>query len=178
MTQTMAIGMTISLLIVAGVVWSHIRKLRMQRLLDVGPEWLSTYSVERYRPMSRLFSRDDFEFLARQPGHTRSISRRLHAERRQIFVRYLNTICLDFERLQFAAKLLVLRQGNAQESMARRVFQAKVEFTKALWTVRARLFLHDLGLADVDVSGLIDVMDNLGGGIRAAFVPQSVLASS
>jgi hypothetical protein len=41
---------------------------------DLGT-WLDSFSVARYRPMERLLSEADYEFLAAQPGYDPSIAR-------------------------------------------------------------------------------------------------------
>src|SRR5688572_20360045 len=70
--------------------------------------WLDTFSVTRYRPMERLLSKEDFEFLASQPGYDPGMSRKLRAERRRIFRSYLRQLRIDFIRLHQVARLLVL----------------------------------------------------------------------
>ena len=59
--------------------------LRISRATDYDPEWLEDFSISRYRPMLRLLSEDDYEFLASQAGYKGKIASQLRAERRKVF---------------------------------------------------------------------------------------------
>src|SRR5688500_15536009 len=61
--------------------------------------WLDSFSISRYRPMERLLSEDDYEFLAAQPGYEPSIARNLRKQRRRVFRTYLQQVSRDFARL-------------------------------------------------------------------------------
>ncbi len=54
----------------------------------VSTEWLSRFSVAKYRPMERLFSDADYRFLERQRGFNPGIARRLRRERMRVFRGY------------------------------------------------------------------------------------------
>src|ERR1044071_6455020 len=61
--------------------------------------WLDEFSIDKYRPMLRLLSERDFEYLSMQAGSTPEIARRLRSERRKIFRAYLWNLVRDFNRL-------------------------------------------------------------------------------
>src|SRR5688500_7728052 len=85
---------------------------------DLG-DWLDKFSVARYRPMERLLSDDDYEFLSAQPGYDPSIARRLKSERRQIFRIYLRHLSEDFSRLHHAARLMLIYSPEDRPELAR-----------------------------------------------------------
>jgi len=71
-------------------------------------EWCGQFSIEKYRPMERLFSDEDYDFLAAQAGASAGITKRLRVARRRVFRQYLRCLSRDFDRLYTAAKFLLL----------------------------------------------------------------------
>ncbi len=133
-----------------------------------GPEPdLSHFSLERYRPMERLFSSEDYEFLASQPGFTPRIARRLAAERRKIFRRYLRCLKRDFDRLYAATKLLLLHSAEDRPDLAMALLKQRLTFQLALAAVYCRLGLQTLGLGTVDARGLITALEAMRNQLRA-----------
>lgn len=132
---------------------------------DLGT-WLDGFSITRYRPMERLLSEADYEFLAAQPGYDPSIARELRAARRRVFRIYLRQMSTDFSRLHQVARLLVLYAPEDRPELARSLVRQKWLFYHAMANVQWRLFLHSAGLSTVDVSGLIRALDSLNLQVR------------
>lgn len=124
-------------------------------------EWCSQFSVSKYRPMERLFSDQDYDFLATQPGYSPAIARRLHAERRRIFRHYLRCLSRDFERLHTAAKFLLLHSPQDRPDLASALLKQRLIFRYALLSVHARLILQTLGIGKVDVRGLVRPLESM-----------------
>ena len=53
--------------------------------------------AEKYRPMVRLLSNEDLEFLRSQAGYTPEMGRRLRKERRRVMRSYLSALKCDFD---------------------------------------------------------------------------------
>lgn len=126
-------------------------------------EWCSQFSIAKYRPMERLFSDEDYEFLAAQPGYSPAIRRRLQAERRRIFRQYLHNLSRDFGRLHMAAQFLLLHSPQDRPDLAAALFRQKLIFRYALFTVECRLVLQTFGIGKVDVRGLVQPLEALRG---------------
>ncbi len=124
-------------------------------------EWCRSFSLAKYRPMERLFVEEDYEFLAAQPGFNREIYRRLQAERRRVFRRYLHALGRDFDRLLGAAKILLVHSAEDRPDLAKMLVRQRLMFSYALATVHCRLVLQELGIGTVDVRPLVGALDSL-----------------
>jgi len=126
--------------------------------------WLRSFSAARYRPMLRLLSEEDYEFLM---AHSKdaAVVKRLRAERRRIFRMYLSNLVRDFYRLHRAARMLILESQEERSDVAERLMRIRVDFIMAVLAVRCRLALHTLGIGTVDVRHLIEALE----GMRADF---------
>jgi hypothetical protein len=124
-------------------------------------EWLENFSLDRYRPMQRLLSEMDYEFLATQAGYDRSIVKRLRSERRRIFRSYLGAISRDFERLHLIARTVVLYSAQDRPDLARDLVRLRFRFHAAIAQVYLRLALHGLGIGSVKVDSLLTVLDTV-----------------
>lgn len=134
-------------------------------------EWLSEFSVARYRPMMRLLDREDYEFLAGEPGFHPRIARALRARRRKIFRDYLRSLRRDFNRLHCLAKLYLLHAAEDRPDLATDLLKLRWVSWYAIACARARLALEPLGVRPADVRGLLSVLDSLRGRLQAAPVP-------
>lgn len=140
---------------------------------DVTPEWLDSFSIQRYRPMERLLAEEDFRFLESLPGYRPEIGTRLRKERRVAFRRYLNRLVRDFHRLHSAARHAVAYASTDQSQLVGLLMKQRAEFTLALVHIEIRLALHTFGLAKVQVSGLVGAMDTMSRELRLAAVPNA-----
>lgn len=131
------------------------------RLLDFNPDWLRHFSVARYRPMERLLSEEDYEFLATQRGYDPSIGKRLRSERRRIFRGYLRSLKKDFGRLEAALRLFVVNAAEDRPDLAKALLKQRLAFTVGVLAVECRLILHGLGIGTVDVRTLLDSLDSM-----------------
>ena len=132
---------------------------RHQRFSDVNPEWLSAFTIGKYRPMARLLAEEDFEFLASQKGYEPRIARVLRSERRKIFREYLRCLWRDFGRLETAVRLLIVNSPEDRTELAVALLRQRLVFTRAIATAEFRLVLHGVGLGNVDIRGLLGSVD-------------------
>lgn len=125
------------------------------------PQWLEDFSISKYRPMLRLLSEDDYEFLASQAGYKGKIASELRTERRKVFRAYLRNLVRDFHRLQQAAKTMALYSPQDRPELVATLLKQRITFSFAVLAVRLRLSLHTVGVGTVDVRKLIGSLDHL-----------------
>jgi hypothetical protein len=125
------------------------------------PEWISNFSVARYRPMMRLLDEADYAFLASQPGYSKKYINRLRAERRAIFRAYLRNLVRDFHRLHMAARMVLVYAPQDRSDLAVKLMRQRFLFMFAVVAIELRLVLHTLGIGTVDVRNLLSALDNM-----------------
>ncbi len=130
-------------------------------------EWLADFSVARYRPMTRLLAREDYEFLAAEPGFRPSIARALRRRRREIFRDYLRNIRRDFNRLDSVAKLNLLHAPEDHPDQVRDLLKLRWSLWYAMACARTRLALEPFGVQPADVRGLLGALDSFSGRLQA-----------
>jgi hypothetical protein len=123
--------------------------------------WLEDFSIAKYRPMQRLLSENDYEFLAAQAGFDAKIAKRLRSERRKIFRAYLRNMTLDFHRLHLAAKMLAAYGTEDRSELASKLVTQRFQFFGALALVQVRLAFHSVGIGTVEVHNLIGSLESL-----------------
>lgn len=135
------------------------RIISPERVPSFDEDWLNEFSVARYRPMERLLSDDDYEFLESQPGYTPRIGRKLRTERRAIFRDYLRCLTRDFERLYGAIQLLMLASAQDRPDLAEALLKQKWIFAYGILAMHFRLLLHSLGKGPVEIQALVSSLD-------------------
>ncbi|MFB3777078.1 MAG: hypothetical protein ACE141_05680 [Bryobacteraceae bacterium] len=173
----------LSIAAITGGVVALVLALLFQRLVSpsrcelVSSDWLSRFSVARYRPMERLFSEEDYRYLARQKGYRSDIARRLRRERIKVFRGYLSWISADFRRLEAAASFWMAHAPQDRPDMARALLKRRLSFTAAMLGARWRLLLYGFGLSNADVHRLIGSLDEMRVELRRmVLVRQATLA--
>lgn len=166
--------------LVAATGWLFFRLFRRLNAPDHGSpnlEWCSHFTIQRYRPMERLFSEADYRFLAAQPGYTPRMAKQLRAERRRAFGGYLRCLERDFDRLHTAARFLLLHSPQDRPDVVAALFRQRLAFRSAVLIVRGRLALQTLGIGAVDVRGLVEALEGMGSRLRQiTAMPQPSLA--
>jgi len=137
------------------------RLLSSARIRDFDVEALQRFSTESYRPMERLLSLDDIEFLRSQTGYERRIEKNLMRARRRVFRSYLRAMGKDFNRLHLVLRLMVLHAKQDRSDLAVVLVRQKALFFVALAFAHVRLSLHALGIGTVDVGGMVRTLDAL-----------------
>jgi hypothetical protein len=125
------------------------------------PEWISNFSVARYRPMLRLLDEADYAFLAAQPGYSKKYINRLRAERRAIFRAYLRNLVRDFHRLHMAARMILVYAPQDRPDLAMTLMRQRFVFMFAVVAIEFRLVLHTAGVGTVDVRKLLGALDSM-----------------
>lgn len=151
----------LALMTAAGFALLFRRLLSPARLDGLSRDWLSSFSVARYRPMERLLDEEDYRFLSSQSGDTTDLVRRLRAERRKIFRGYLGCLKKDFNRLEGLLRLYTVYAEEDRPELVRAILRRRLRFTCAFWAVEFRLLLHSLGMGTVDVRQVLAPLDSM-----------------
>jgi hypothetical protein len=134
--------------------------LARMRLLDsVAQSKTPLPDVSRYKPMLRLLSGDDLEFVAVNP----SLRRKIGSRRRELFRAYLRCLTKDYARLLAGIRRLMVESGVERPDLAKALAKNRMLFAVALCRIEIHLQLHALGVGKVDVSGLVNALDALRG---------------
>jgi hypothetical protein len=149
-----------------------LRRLFRKPLLDeITPEWLESFSLDRYRSMSSLLSDDDFAFLSRQPGFDLSLYKKLRRERLAIFRQYLDRLIIDFNRLHVTARALVASSTHDSSAVATQLIAVQFQFYKAVFRTEVSYRLCRLGLCSVNVQLVLAPLQTLSEQLSELAVP-------
>lgn len=122
---------------------------------------LSEVRVDKYRPVARLMSSEDIDFLRSQPGYQPSIEKRMRAERRHLMREYLREMETDFSAIYRAATDLLMLAPADQPELASNLVRQRWAFTRQLMVVRCGLYLDAVGIGSVEVGSLLDAFSNV-----------------
>lgn len=114
-----------------------------------------------YKPMLRLLSRDDLQFVSSAPA----LKRDLRASRRRIFRAYLRCLSKDYSRLLGGVRWIMVNSAIDRPDLAILLSRQRRTFAVAMCRIEWMLALHAMGFENVqvDVSGLVGAVDNLTG---------------
>jgi hypothetical protein len=143
----------------AAFIWIRVRGYRSVASYDESVS--EQFSLARYEPMKRLLLEDDLEFLAGRPGVRPETVSRLRKQRQKVFRTYLHELAADFRRLHEQARLLVADAPAEYEHLVGVLVEQQFRFRMALIGVEFRLVLHQMGIGQVDVSGLLAPIQKL-----------------
>jgi len=112
-----------------------------------------------YRPMVRLL--DDREFAS-----ARLLSNlddqdlsRFKLRRIQVFRRYLDEMQLDFNRIEFKLRYLMLAAGHQEAHLVTQLNGVKSRFQLQLFRVRLQLFLFRFGWVTINAEPLVNMLE-------------------
>ena len=133
--------------------------------------WLDEFSIEKYRPLARLFDTADLEFVARQPGYTAALGRRLASSRRSAARQYLAELTLDFDRLLRLGREMIADSREDRGDLAASLVRYWLEFHIQVLSLRFRLRLMALGMRPARPAGLIEQLTRMRGVVAILEVP-------
>ncbi len=143
---------------VAPVLVKLYRKCRVE---EITPEWIENFSAASYHPMEALLNEEDFEFLSHQPGFDLALYRNLRRDRLRIFRQYLNRLVMDFNRLHFAARVLVSHSAEDSSDLITRLIWLKLRFAVALVRTEISYVLCCLGCRTLAARALIAHLEEM-----------------
>ena len=115
----------------------------------------------RLRPMARLLQEADFEFLAKQPGYRPEIARNLRRRRLEIFQTYLSYMGAEFHRLHRILRIMALTSAADRGELSKLLVEQRLLFTVRMFQVRLRLTFFRFGWKPVDVTAMVDLIEEL-----------------
>ncbi len=146
----------IVLLIAFGfVAWQVLSRVRVPATASFGAA--PVVSAERYRPMLRLLSDDDLNFVASNGN----LHRTLKSRRRELFRSYLRCLTRDYGCLLAGIRSAMVEAGVDRPDLARALAKNRALFALAVYRVEVRLAFHAVGVGTVDISGLVEALEGL-----------------
>ena len=126
-------------------------------------QWLpfQPVSAERYGPMERLLTEEDFDYIAAHPGFDRKRLSRFRSQRREIFRRYLVYLSRDYSRLCAAIRMLMVQSAQDRPDLAALLLKQRANFTLGLLAAEFNLMLHALGIGPLRARHLIETSESL-----------------
>jgi hypothetical protein len=134
------------------------------------------FTLERYEPMARLLSEEDFVFLAAQRGYRPEMGAKLRRDRLRIFRLYLRELAQDFRRLHREARAMVAESQVEYADMVGLLLRQQFTFWFAMTAVELRLAAWPVKHSTVDVRGLLESMETMRLDLARFAAPQRLTA--
>jgi hypothetical protein len=154
-----------SLLLLLLLCWLLGRLIRTRRVFEIDLAWWNSFSPERYKPIARLLSEQDFNYIAGLAGCDRRMAAKFRSRRVKLMRRYLREMSADFDRLQAIGQLMV-EAGTAGRELRELLFERRLQFTLAMWSAQMQIAGFRAGLSRVDTTGLVGALNGLAAGVR------------
>ena len=133
--------------------------VRRMRSPQAASQEREEFSIQRYRPLERLLSHEDYDFLMASPPFGPKLAKRLHDERRRIVLQYLQLLRKDFHDLHRLARLALLNASEDRPGVALALFKEKLRFEHGCVMLRWRLATR--GIAAVEARPLVQAIQSL-----------------
>jgi hypothetical protein len=114
---------------------------------------------EYYRPMVRLLDDRELSAVRSLPYVSASDFRRFRAGRIEAFRDYLRGMRLDFNRIEFKLRYMMLAGNESDSTLVLDLNRMKSNFHRELIRVQWQLVLFRLGGTSVDVRALVEVLE-------------------
>jgi hypothetical protein len=160
MTVLIMLGIVVAFLIAAFMLLFRQLASRIDNQAST-VEWFESFSVESFAPMERLLDQSDFEFLSQQPGYRPEIGAQLLKERKKLFLGYLRLLNGDFNQLLRIARLMIVYSAEDRAEFAKALWRQQATFYFSVCAVRLRVVLYPVGWTSLDVSRLMQALDNM-----------------
>lgn len=172
---TIYIGLSAALVIAAVTAFVFHRLVTSSAAVEAPVDFLNTFSPERYRPMLQLLSEEEFLFLAAQPGYRKDLGKAFRRNRIRIFRAFLDRVDRDFGRLHAAARAALVCSPDAQTDLASLLVRQRLTYLRATLAIEFRLGLYRLGLAPMQLPGMVELLEGMRSQLAAA-APQTAPA--
>lgn len=129
-----------------------------QLVVDTSP------AEQVYRPIARLFTQRDMDFLHQQRGYRRNMVRRFRLERRQVLLLYLQDMHNEFRLLQRWCRVLARKTHNWELSAL--AHRQSFVFGGLLLAIRIRCLLCRFVYIQIDTADLVSSVRRLQHGVR------------
>jgi hypothetical protein len=119
------------------------------------------FSIDRYRPMERLLSAEDLEFLRRAHGYTPELGARWKKQQLRLFQMYLAELRCDFRQLHAAARAIVANTHTESPEIVRALVSQRVQFEYVSLRLELEIRMAQCGLGQVSAKGLIAMVERM-----------------
>ncbi len=148
-------GVALVLIAVLCIGLQFVLKLRMLGADRTGR--VAQMSPDRYRPMLRLLSDEDLDFVRTNSRLRRSV----RAARRALFRDYLRCLTRDYSCLLADVRHAMVQSGVDRPDLARALAKNRVLFAIAVCKLEYRLALHAAGIGHVEIAGIVEALELL-----------------
>ncbi|HXR78541.1 MAG TPA: hypothetical protein VN737_21360 [Bryobacteraceae bacterium] len=156
------LGVLLVALLTAAAVAHSLWQFFFWRPAEINPEWLEEFSVARYQGLAKLFDREDFDFLAHQPGFSPELTARLRADRLKIASSYLDRLARDVRQLLSIANRSLATATHDEGDFSAFLLKQEFRFAAGLLSIRFQLFLMRCGLLRyVRFNAVLDILPPL-----------------
>ncbi len=152
---TLILGTGLAAVVLLSGLATIVRRLSNASSGQFDPDLVDSFSASAYRPMERLLSNEDFEFLASLPGFRPSTGRALRRERRRIFRMYLRDLSRDFHMLHGQARSLLRDLQQDRPDLVVALMKQGLKFEWGLVLAHVSLMLHWAGVENSRASELV-----------------------
>ncbi len=121
------------------------------------------FFADYYRPMTKILDSREFEESKALVGVGSAEFSRFRASRITAFRSYLNDMRLDFKRIEFKLRYLMLAASRDQADLVVSLNRLKSSFQLQLIRIEIQLILFRFGWAAVDVQPLVQMLEQLEG---------------
>jgi hypothetical protein len=132
--------------------------------------FLDNFSPKTYRPMLRLASQMDRNYLNSAHGTKLAVQHR--KIQRQLLREYLRDLSRDFNRLYEIATVKSVQAINDSGNLSVNLVEQQMGFIFLIWTIEARLILDSVLPYSVDLKPVIGYIDALASQTRELARPQ------
>ena len=140
------LGVLLVVLLTAAAIVHSLWQFFFWRPAEIDPEWLEEFNVARYQGLAKLFDREDFDFLTRQPGFSPELAARLRVDRLKIASSYLDRLERDVRQLLSIANRSLATATHDQGDFSAFLLKQEFRFATSLLSIRFQLFLIRCGL--------------------------------
>ena len=117
--------------------------------------------TDYYRPMTRILDPREFDHARSLSGVGASDFARFRKTRIVAFRSYMNDMRLDFNRIEFKMRYMMLAASKEEAQLVLRLNQVKSSFQLQLLRVEVQLILFRFGWASVDIEPLVQLLEQL-----------------
>lgn len=164
-----ALALLVIAVVFAALFLAMFRRASTANLPDA--RWLDEFSLDKYRPLDRLFDSADLQFVAAQPGYTASLGRKLASSRRAAARLYLSELTVDFDRLVRLGREMVVASPQDRADLATTLLNQWLTFHARVLSLRLRLRLAPLGLKLTRPAGLLEQLGHMRNVVAVLEVP-------
>jgi len=159
-----AIYLTTVVLLLVAAIFVALFVTLFKRASGVNPRGVSRlddFSLDKYRPLDRLFDPADLQFAAAHPGYTASLGRKLASDRRAAARLFLAELTIDVDRMVAIGREMLAASHHDRPDLAATLFRQWLAFHLRVFSLRVQLRLAPLGFAPRRSAGLLEALTRM-----------------